>query len=91
VTKVAFSATHILDRARVSGLCKPPLILTTSPIYRSIAMNLPKSLGMILLAVWLILFGVLSAPALSLSFAYSGDVLAVLAIIAGVVLLLKRD
>lgn len=54
-------------------------------------MNLPKSLGMILLAVWLILFGVLSAPALSLSFAYSGDVLGVLAIITGVVLLLRRD
>ena len=54
-------------------------------------MNLTKGLGMILLAVWLILYGVLSAPALSVSFAYSGDVLAVLAIVVGVVLLLKRD
>lgn len=54
-------------------------------------MKLPKGLGMILVAVWLILFGILSAPFLKFSFAYSGDVLAVLAIAAGVVLLLRRD
>ena len=41
-------------------------------------------------AVWLILFGILTAPFLKVSFAYSGDLLAVLAIEAGVVLLLKR-
>ena len=35
---------------------------------------------MILLAVWLILFGVLTAPFLKFSFAYSSDLLAVLAI-----------
>jgi hypothetical protein len=56
----------------------------------NIAMKLPKSLGMILLAVWLILFGLLTAPFLSVSFAHSGDLLAVLAIAAGVVLLLLR-
>jgi hypothetical protein len=67
------------------------LSLTLYLFNRSIAMNLPKSLGMILLAVWLILFGVLSAPALALSFAYSGDLLGVLAIVTGVVLLLRRD
>jgi hypothetical protein len=54
-------------------------------------MKLPKNLAMLLLAVWLILFGVLTAPFLKLSFAYSGDLLAVLAIAAGVVLLLPRD
>lgn len=54
-------------------------------------MKLPKNLGMILLAVWLILFGILTAPFLKFSFAYSADVLAVLAIAAGVVLLLRRD
>jgi hypothetical protein len=54
-------------------------------------MKLPKSLGMILLAVWLICFGVLNAPFLKLSFAYSDDVLAVLAIAAGALLLLRRD
>jgi len=43
-----------------------------------------------MLAVWLILFGILTAPFLKVSFAYSGDLLAVLAIAAGVVLLLKR-
>jgi hypothetical protein len=54
-------------------------------------MKLPKYLGMILLAAWLILFGVLTAPFLKFSFAHSGDVLAVLAIATGVVLLLRRD
>jgi len=54
-------------------------------------MNLPKGLGMILLAVWLILFGVLTAPFLKFSFMYSGDVLAILALVAGVVLLLRRE
>lgn len=54
-------------------------------------MNLPKNLGMILLAVWLILFGILTAPFLKFSFAYSADVLAILAVVAGVLLLLRRD
>jgi hypothetical protein len=53
-------------------------------------MTLPKNLGMLLLAVWLILFGVLSAPFLGVSFARSGDVLAVLAIVTGVFLLRQR-
>ena len=53
-------------------------------------MKLPANLGMILLAVWPILFGILTAPFLKVSFAYSGDLLALLAIAAGVVLLLKR-
>jgi hypothetical protein len=53
-------------------------------------MTPPKNLGMLLLAVWLILFGVLSAPSLRVSFAYSADILAVLAVVTGVVLFLKR-
>jgi len=53
-------------------------------------MKLPKNLGMILLAVWLILFGILTAPFLGVGFAHSGDLLAVLAIAAGVLLLLQR-
>ena len=52
-------------------------------------MKLPKNLGMLLLAVWFILFGLLTAPFLRLSFAYSGDLLAVLAVVVGVVLLLQ--
>jgi hypothetical protein len=58
---------------------------------RNVVMKLPKSLGMILLAVWLILFGVLTAPFLKFSFAHSADLLAILAIIAGILLLLRRD
>jgi hypothetical protein len=47
-------------------------------------------MGMLLLAVWLILFGLLTAPFLGVSFSRSGDVLAVLAIAAGVLLLLRK-
>jgi hypothetical protein len=53
-------------------------------------MKMPKNLGMLLLVVWLILFGVLTAPFLNFSFAHSGDILAVLGIAAGVLLLLQR-
>ena len=49
-------------------------------------MTVPKNLGLLLLAIWLILFGVLTAPFLGVSFAYSGDILAVLAIAAGALL-----
>jgi hypothetical protein len=53
-------------------------------------MKLPKNLGMLLLAVWLILFGLLTAPFLNFSFAHSHDLLAVLAIAVGVLLLMQR-
>ena len=53
-------------------------------------MTMPKNLGMLLLAFWLILFGVLTAPFLHITFAYSSDLLALLAIAAGVVLLVQR-
>jgi hypothetical protein len=46
-------------------------------------LKMPKNLGMLLLAVWLILFGVLTAPFLKFSFAHSGDVRAVLGIEPG--------
>jgi len=53
-------------------------------------MKMPKNLGMLLLAIWLILFGLLTASFLSLNFAHSGDILAVLAIVTGVLLFLQR-
>jgi uncharacterized membrane protein HdeD (DUF308 family) len=53
-------------------------------------MKTPNNLGMMLLAVWLIVFGLLTVSFLKISFAHSGDVLAVLAIAAGVLLLMKR-
>lgn len=53
-------------------------------------MKMPKNLGMLLLAVWLILYGALTAPFLKFSFAYSSDLLAVLAIAVGVLLFLQR-
>ena len=45
---------------------------------------------MMVLAVWLILFGIVTAPFLKLNFAHSGDILALLAIVAGALLLMKR-
>ena len=59
----------------------------------AMAMNFfakPNNFGMLLLAVWLILFGILTAPFLKFNFAHSADLLAVLAIAAGVLLLMKR-
>lgn len=53
-------------------------------------MKLPKNLGMLLLAIWLILFGLLTAPFLNINFNHSGDLLALLAIVAGVLLLKYR-
>ena len=53
-------------------------------------MKAPKDLGMMVLAAWLVLFGVLTAPFLKVSFAHSGDVLAVRAIVAGVLLFMRR-
>ncbi|QDU30802.1 hypothetical protein ETAA8_59510 [Anatilimnocola aggregata] len=53
-------------------------------------MKIPSGLGIILLAVWLILFGILTAPFLGIRFANSGDVLAILAIVTGVILLVRR-
>ena len=52
--------------------------------------KLPNNLGMMILAVWLIMFGILTAPFLKFNFAHSGDLLALLAIVAGVLLLMKR-
>lgn len=56
----------------------------------NILAKVPNNLGMLLVAVWLILFGILTAPFLKFGFSHSGDVLAILAIVAGVFLLIKR-
>lgn len=53
-------------------------------------MKLPKNLGMVLTGVWLILFGLLTAPFLGVHFSHSADILAVLAVAAGVLLLMQR-
>jgi hypothetical protein len=53
-------------------------------------MKLPDNLGMLLLAIWLILFGLLTAPFLQFSFRHSADLLAVLAVVVGILLLLRR-
>jgi hypothetical protein len=49
-----------------------------------------KGLAAILLAVFLIAFGVLTSPTLGVHFNYAGDALALLAIVTGVVVLLRR-
>ena len=53
-------------------------------------MKIPKISGTILMAVWFILHGIVNAPFLKFSFAYSADVLAVLAIATGVLLLRRQ-
>jgi hypothetical protein len=53
-------------------------------------MRTPANLGMMLLAIWLIVFGVLTAPILNVSFTHSADVLAIFAIVVGVLLLMRR-
>jgi len=52
------------------------------------AFSVTKNIGMLLLAIWLILSGVI--PLLSLSFAGLGTIMAILAIVAGVFILLGR-
>ena len=52
------------------------------------AIGLVKNLGMLLLAIWLIVSGLM--PLLSLSFSGAGTVMAILAIAAGVLLLVGR-
>ena len=47
-----------------------------------------KHLGMILLGIWLIVNGLMTL--FNFSFPYSGIILAVIAIIAGILLIIKR-
>ncbi len=49
-----------------------------------------RNFGMILLAVWMILYGVLTAPILNLRFGYEGDLLALFAVAVGILLLLQK-
>jgi len=49
-------------------------------------MKTPKNLGMVLLAIWLIVYGVLYF----VSFSHAGLVLAVLGIAAGILILMQR-
>jgi hypothetical protein len=52
------------------------------------AIRLTRNLGMLLLAIWLILTGLM--PLLNLSFSGAGTIMAILAIAAGVLLLIGR-
>ena len=53
-------------------------------------MKVTRNLGMLLLGIWLIVFGLLHNSFLQISFTHSGDVLAIFAIVVGVLLLLHR-
>ena len=52
------------------------------------AMTLTRNLGMLLLAIWLILGGLM--PLLNVSFSGVGTIMAILAIAAGVLILIGR-
>jgi hypothetical protein len=54
-------------------------------------MKMPRNLGTILLCIWLILFGLLTAPFITLNFQYSAHVLSILPIAAAVCLLFQRS
>ncbi len=54
------------------------------------SMRMPRNLGMTLLAAFLILFGVFSNSFLKIEFSYARDILAILAVIAGVLLFMQR-
>jgi len=53
-------------------------------------MKIPKNLGMLLLSVWLIAWALIAGPFGIISFQYGPHILALLAIAAGVLLLLGR-
>jgi uncharacterized membrane protein HdeD (DUF308 family) len=71
-------------------MCQLVFRSASHPQFGKLSMTPPKDLGMLLLAIWLILFGLLTSPFLGLSFSHSGDVLGVLAIVTGVLLVMKR-
>jgi hypothetical protein len=52
------------------------------------AIGLTRNLGMLLLAIWLILGGLM--PLLNLSFSGAGTAMAILAVIAGALILIGR-
>jgi len=51
-------------------------------------MNLPKNLGILLLGIWLIVYGLIRV--LALSFSGLGVLMAIFAIIIGVLLIMQR-
>lgn len=51
-------------------------------------MKTPANLGMLLLAVWFIITGVIAL--FGVTFPYSGQIMAALAIVVGVLLLMRR-
>jgi len=53
-------------------------------------MKMPPQLGMLLLAIWLIAFGLITNTIFQVTFTHAGNVLAIFAIVVGVLLLLHR-
>jgi hypothetical protein len=53
-------------------------------------MKTPTNLGLLLVGIWLILFALLHNSFLSITVAHSGDLLALLALVAGILLLMRR-
>ena len=54
---------------------------------RSITMNLPKNLGILLLGIWLIVYGLIQV--LALSFSGLGILMGIFAIVIGVLLIMQ--
>lgn len=79
------SATLLALLAIAAGIL---LLLPLRGTRLSKSKNLSANLGILLLAIWLILTGLL--PLLNLTFPASGTILALLAVAAGVLLLFRR-
>jgi len=60
----------------------------SSDIQRSLPMTFTRNIGMLLLALWLVLTGLI--PVLNLSFSGLGTVMAVLAVAAGILIAIGR-
>ena len=84
---LAVRCTYMIyyDEAMLSLLSKNNW---TSDQRRSLQMKITRNVGMLLLAVWLILTGLI--PLLNFSFSGLGAVMAILAIAAGVFIILGR-
>jgi uncharacterized membrane protein HdeD (DUF308 family) len=57
-------------------------------VERSITINLPKNLGILLLGIWLIVYGLIQVLALSFSGLYL--LMGIFAIVIGILLILQR-
>jgi hypothetical protein len=77
-----------LDNVQAERYQSFPTKTLNSFAERSLTMNLPKNLGILLLGIWLIIHGLMQL--LSISFSGLGVLMAIFAVIIGILLIMKR-